>query len=1526
MPGAFFDITGDNSNIIEVINDTIDKVKVFGDEMQKLGSKGLDLSDAEHQIASLKKEIKESESTLNDYKSQMKDLADSMKEAAMSGNTSEVERLGLEMKTLATKTQEAAMRTEVLKTMYQQLGPEIDRSSQSVQSFQAANDKMQEMADVFSDLRGLGINFDDMSAAAAQLREVLKVNAQEIMTYRAQIDELYEKQRQAVLSGDSEAVAEYGEQIAVTATKLEQYTVEAQKVSNALDMIRNNLDVTSLSGFSAEIAAAQAQIKEAQLTLETLAATDSSVDLSTTRGQISALTDAINHNKKEIKTYEKALEDLQDAQEAAFKSGDFAQADELSGQIIKVADAIQRLTSENEKYAGVLKTVQDGVEKTTESHKSQEGIMAKLVGGQEQYNAIIKLLPSPLKNVVSGINGITKASLKFIATPIGAVVAALVLAYQALTTWLHKSSEGQQALAKISGYVSGALNALSHIAMQLGKSLYKAFTDPKKAVSDLWKSIKTNLLNRLQGMAGVFINFGKVIGNALTLDFDEAGKAAKEMGNSLQKIFTGKDISDIKEDADNFKQRISFIKDTAKAESDLNVRRNKLHRERTAWMTEEAEYDKKITEERNKMMIGSNEERKKAAARMQELINEKYAKEIAMAKEEYDIKRSSNALTESSQEDLDEEQRLLAHITQLETQRESSKRMALRIESSMGKAAVSAANQLYKLDEKRVELKKQLAEMKESSESDAASLRIQAMRDGFDKELAELDHEHDERVAKIRKQYQDTLDKIEKLQKEQYVKKHGSYSGFVFNPNDEDAKEALHIAMQQLNNEDRSYNLSKFSLAITNEYKSALSSAEDYESRRIAITSEASEKIERLKKQEAELNELLLDAESEEEAERIEEEIVRNKRAQQLINRNTEKSLEKLDDTYSDFYKKLAKDRSKWLVGDTVDLLKEAERKLEALGSEESAGDDKDKVEQIQRLRKEVENLKKELSASFTPSGILKQLLMPTEGDAKKGFAERIQDLRDAWEKMTTEDKWKTVGGYVSKIGGGLQKAADYMKQIAELSGDKRLSDTAGELNAVAQNFTAAGQGAASGGWIGAIVGGAADILSQTIEAIANAGLQEEIAKKNAEDWAYALETVFLNIDESKFKTIFGEKSIGLAQENFRKATKSLSMYEKKLREINDYYGEKETYNRKFSGMRELLAYTDALNKGYSGLQRMLITTKKQSDWARFWGAEDEYTALGELAPELWDKNGELVIENAKKFLEVNTQISDEQKKQIEQLIELKEGYDEAMAAIDSTIGETFGSLASDITDVIWDSVMNGSDAWEQFQQIGADAISNLGKQMIQEMLISEYLEQYRDQMREAYKAGSPEETQRQLREVVGSIYGGMEQMLASGTIIAEEYKKWADEHGIDLTSGEQGGDQRTAQTRSALGASQDSVDESNARLTTIQGHTFEINENVKKLAAIASFGTDGIVAPSAGLSGLERDYGSEFAAIRESLAAQIQQSVQFAGMLMEMQQSVDGMLVSSQGIERNSGVSADMLTRIKGNTDLAIDRGIKAL
>lgn len=552
--------------------------------------------------------------------------------------------------------------------------------------------------------------------------------------------------------------------------------------------------------------------------------------------------------------------------------------------------------------------------------------------------------------------------------------------------------------------------------------------------------------------------------------------------------------------------------------------------------------------------------------------------------------------------------------------------------------------------------------------------------------------------------------------------------------------------------------------------------------------------------------------------------------------------LNDLDRQNKDVYKLLDKDQKKWGIVDFERAIAKARAELNALLT-----DPETNAELISLWKNFIEQAEA-ATRDFSPQGILAALLKPNEGE--NGLKDRINALKEAWNDMSADQKWENIGNYVTGIASGFQKAAEYLQEIAELTGDSGLADTAKELSAAAQNLSAAGQGAATGGWIGAIVGGVVDIVGQTVEAFANVAKQEAIAAANARDYRTEIEKLAIAINEADFDSVFGEMSIAKGRAYAKNAGDTAALYEKKLKELNQQYGNQH-YNRykdtdKFTGWDLFLpivgsiayrasqmdvesndwkAYQDAMNKGYEGLQRMLVKTKAQTGWAKFWGAQDEYTSLGDLAPELWE-NGELNVEAAKAFLETNTQITEEQRKQIENLIELKEGYDAAMEQIDSVISDNFGNLSSALTDVIWDSVVNGSkDAFAKMEDIGSEHIAKLGKQLISEMLMSEYLEQYRDQMRAAYKLGSASETQNAIRDIVGNIFGGMQQMLDTGSVVAEEYKQWALEHGFDLSDVDS---TRKGATKSVVTASQDSVDEWNARTTTIQGHTYEIKEEVK--------------------------------------------------------------------------------------------------
>ena len=553
--------------------------------------------------------------------------------------------------------------------------------------------------------------------------------------------------------------------------------------------------------------------------------------------------------------------------------------------------------------------------------------------------------------------------------------------------------------------------------------------------------------------------------------------------------------------------------------------------------------------------------------------------------------------------------------------------------------------------------------------------------------------------------------------------------------------------------------------------------------------------------------------------------------------------LGQLKDQYDTTFQLIFRDPALMNIAQITEAIETAERKIEALSATPESQEAN--IQYIEALREAIERLKG-ASSDFSLNGIMK-MLFPSDSKGAS-FSERIEGISKAWQNMSGEQKWSAIGGWVSTIAGGLQKSAEYMQRVADASEDTHLADTAAQLSSVAQNFAAAGGGAATGGWIGAIVGGVSDMISQTLQAFVEVKTEEAEAAANARDWAAAMRLLRYEVDNADFDTIFGDRDLARARANFQSYIGLTNEYAAALSDLNEKYGS-QSYapykdTDKYTGWdlflpilgsiayrqanidtldNQFVAYRDAIKKGYDGIQRMLVNTKKRSGWAKFWGAQDEYTALGDLAPELW-KDGELDVEAAKEFLQVNTQITEEQRKQIQNLIDIKEQYDDALKAVDDTIDGLFGSLGSDITDIIWDSVVNGGgNAWERFRALGGDAVTKIGKQLLQEMVISEYLEQFRQQMRDAYALGSAADTQASLRNIVGQIFDGMGAMLEAGSVVAQEYQDWATEHGFDLAETTEKG--RTAAAKAMTSVSQESWDVVDGKITNMMMRLLDIDD-----------------------------------------------------------------------------------------------------
>lgn len=381
---------------------------------------------------------------------------------------------------------------------------------------------------------------------------------------------------------------------------------------------------------------------------------------------------------------------------------------------------------------------------------------------------------------------------------------------------------------------------------------------------------------------------------------------------------------------------------------------------------------------------------------------------------------------------------------------------------------------------------------------------------------------------------------------------------------------------------------------------------------------------------------------------------------------------------------------------------------------------------------------------------------------------------------------------WMDGIAKSTQTAAKYMKEFAQATGDVNLEATADALSAISQNLSAAAQGGASGGWIGALVAGVTDAADQIISSVI---AEKAAVVKTAEamkNFRKELYNMRYTINEDDYETIFGVRAIEKASDAYKKA----------LLAINEYTTE---VNRKMDNPYELVSVEDgnniadaivsvdklaleAYNKGYTRLEGMRVMMKHRSDLAKAFGKDNEYSTLKDAVPELFDENG-FNLDNAKTFLENKNAIRywDKYNKgvveAIEHVVELGDAYEKAMGILDDQISSNFGDMATDLTDIIFDSVMNGSDAWDQFREKGSEAIIELGKQLMQEMMISEYLEPYKEQLRNAYKEGSIKDTQEQLREITKNMYGGLMDLIPMLQESADSWIEWMKKEGFDPTA-----------------------------------------------------------------------------------------------------------------------------------------------
>ncbi len=339
----------------------------------------------------------------------------------------------------------------------------------------------------------------------------------------------------------------------------------------------------------------------------------------------------------------------------------------LRTSLQKMEEAWRKMSAaERESAAGQeLKTK---IQSLKEELTGLERGTTETASGLKQFQSQLESCPGPIGQTANAIGKMTKAALAFIATPLGMVLAAIAAGLAAVTSWFHRTEEGENALATATAAFNQVLASLLDVVDKVGEWLYKAFTKPKEALTDLVDFMEGQVVNR-------FKSLGKAAQAVWKMLQGDIKEGTADFANAWLQGLTG--IEDARRKASAW---MADTNEKIKESVELQKRRNALDVAERNLLVERSRLEARIGELRDKAydMNSPEAERSKALKEAIRLTDELFAKEQAIAREKYEIIKKQNSLANSNKADLRAEAEALAEVNRLEAQRYASRRMMLR--------------------------------------------------------------------------------------------------------------------------------------------------------------------------------------------------------------------------------------------------------------------------------------------------------------------------------------------------------------------------------------------------------------------------------------------------------------------------------------------------------------------------------------------------------------------------------------------------------------------------------------------------------------------------------------------------------------------------------------------------------------------------------------------------------------------------------------------------------------------------------
>lgn len=265
----------------------------------------------------------------------------------------------------------------------------------------------------------------------------------------------------------------------------------------------------------------------------------------------------------------------------------------------------------------------------------------------------------------------------------------------------------------------------------------------------------------------------------------------------------------------------------------------------------------------------------------------------------------------------------------------------------------------------------------------------------------------------------------------------------------------------------------------------------------------------------------------------------------------------------------------------------------------------------------------------------------------------------------------------------------------------------------------------------------------------------------------YELLTMQQQLKYEEGTNIFGTNEIGRATNALKVYRQSITDYKKEIQ------GKKPVLPGGIFG--EILAKTPKYqqqladyNSGVKALKDLQIVTGHKKTGLFGWGkGKDTYSSVLSVYPDLIDSENRLNLERAKSILSTQ-KMSDENKKLLQNLIELTEQGDAALAELRTSLQETYGELGDGILSALVGAFKSGTDAAEAFGKSVGNVLEKLGSQIVYTLFFQKEFDKLQKDLEDIYsKEGLTEE------QIANQAFDRVDQFFGEVTHLMPQARDW---------------------------------------------------------------------------------------------------------------------------------------------------------